>query len=332
MTTPNEMLAQLEEAKQALSDRLFDTEDDNEEKKIKQAIEDLDNRIDRFTLASLNAAAQQVADAAEGLMEVVRSARTGPLDGYLAQIPPMLGRLRVQVEEAMNKETGVDRDLPKTEDPEINKPLPPPEPTPAVEPVEAAAQLPQIIKSSKFSALKDEYQSDWNACQIRDDKRGTIESHYISNLNRNKARYEGVSNQFQGMPWYFIGIIHGMESGFNFETHLHNGDPLAQRTVRVPKGRPLSGNPPFSWEESAQDAMVKMDYDQITDWSLPHILYLWEKYNGFGYRFKLLRTPYLWSYSNLYTKGRYVADGVFDPNKVSGQCGAATMLKLLGMV
>jgi lysozyme family protein len=120
-----------------------------------------------------------------------------------------------------------------------------------------------------------------------------------------------------------------METGFRFDRHLHNGDPLSAKTVRVPKGRPISGNPPFSWEVSAKDAMEKMGYDRETDWSLSHILYLLEKYNGFGYRIKGLRTPYLWSYSNLYSTGRYVADGVFDPNAVSKQCGAATMLKAL---
>jgi lysozyme family protein len=38
-------------------------------------------------------------------------------------------------------------------------------------------------------------------------------------------------------------------------------------------------------------------------------------------------TPYLWSYSNLYENGKFVADGRFDPEAVSKQCGAAPMLK-----
>jgi lysozyme family protein len=38
-------------------------------------------------------------------------------------------------------------------------------------------------------------------------------------------------------------------------------------------------------------------------------------------------TPYLWSFSSLYEKGKFVADGVFDPAAVSKQCGAAVMLK-----
>ena len=37
-------------------------------------------------------------------------------------------------------------------------------------------------------------------------------------------------------------------------------------------------------------------------------------------------TPYLWSFSNQYTSGKFVQDGVFDPNAISKQCGAAVIL------
>jgi lysozyme family protein len=37
----------------------------------------------------------------------------------------------------------------------------------------------------------------------------------------------------------------------------------------------------------------------------------------------------LWSFCNLYEKGKYVADGKYDPNAVSKQCGAGVMLKTL---
>jgi lysozyme family protein len=40
-------------------------------------------------------------------------------------------------------------------------------------------------------------------------------------------------------------------------------------------------------------------------------------------------TPYLWSFTNHYTKGKFVADGKFDANAVSKQCGAAAILKLM---
>jgi lysozyme family protein len=135
-----------------------------------------------------------------------------------------------------------------------------------------------------------------------------------------------------GIPWYFIGCIHALESGFNFNTHLFNGDPLTSRTVRVPKGQPEA--PPedgegYSWEESARAAMALKGYDRATNWSLPRLLHRWEAYNGFGYRRWGVPTPYLWSFSTLYSRGRYVADHTFDSNAVSKQAGAAAMLKTL---
>ena len=51
--------------------------------------------------------------------------------------------------------------------------------------------------------------------------------------------------------------------------------------------------------------------------------------NGFGYRrfHSGVLSPYLWSYSNHYTSGKYVADGTFDPDAVSKQCGSAVILR-----
>ena len=42
-----------------------------------------------------------------------------------------------------------------------------------------------------------------------------------------------------------------------------------------------------------------------------------------------VRSPYLWSFSNLYTKGRYVADQDFRADAVSQQVGSALLLKVL---
>ena len=41
------------------------------------------------------------------------------------------------------------------------------------------------------------------------------------------------------------------------------------------------------------------------------MLFRLEAYNGSGYRDKHpdVKTPYLWSFSNHYTRGKYVADG-----------------------
>jgi len=131
------------------------------------------------------------------------------------------------------------------------------------------------------------------------------------------------------VPWYFVGIIHSLEGSFNFSAHLHNGDPLRGRTWQVPAGRPKEWNPPTDWASSAADAMVLKKYDNQPDWSVAQMLYRFEKYNGFGYRSRGIETPYLWSFSNQYSKGKYVKDGVWDSNAVSRQCGAALLVKEL---
>ena len=67
----------------------------------------------------------------------------------------------------------------------------------------------------------------------------------------------------------------------------------------------------------------------MTDWSLPATLFRLEAYNGFGYRtgHPEVLSPYLWSFSSHYTRGKFVADGSFSVTAVSKQCGAAVLLR-----
>jgi lysozyme family protein len=151
----------------------------------------------------------------------------------------------------------------------------------------------------------------------------------INYMSANHTRYEDVANR-TGVPAWWIGIIHKLECNGDFNKHLHNGDPLTARTVHVPAGRPLLGMPPFSWEFSAIDSLMNVTHlDQWHDWSIAGALYRMELYNGTGYRYKGLWTPYLWSLSNHYIKGKYVADGQFAPDAVSQAIGGAVILKRL---
>ena len=149
-------------------------------------------------------------------------------------------------------------------------------------------------------------------------------------IKSNRSRYESVAHSL-GIPWWFVAIIHGLECNFKFSRHLHNGDPLTERTTHVPANRPPSsiGNPPFTWEVSAKDALTYEKFANLSDWSLSRVLYRWELYNGMGYRLKALPSPYLWSFTDRYISGKYVADHQFDPDAVSKQIGAATVLKRL---
>lgn len=141
-------------------------------------------------------------------------------------------------------------------------------------------------------------------------------------------RYESVAAIVE-CPVHLVALIHAMEAGLNFSKHLHNGDPLTGRTIHVPKGRPEVGHPPFSWEESAVDALTLQGLDTWDDWSLPGLAYVLERYNGWGYRryHPHCKSPYLWSMTTAYTAGKYVADGKWSDTAVSKQAGAMALLK-----
>ena len=182
---------------------------------------------------------------------------------------------------------------------------------------------------SLTNALRAEYQSLFDSCQIRPERQAEINSIATKILDA-QGRYRGVGDPL-AIPWYVIGVIHSLEGNLSFGRHLHNGDPLTARTVQVPKGRPVSGQPPFTWEQSARDALAMEKYTTWTDWSVPGILYKWESYNGWGYRshHPEVKSPYLWSYTTHYVRGKYVADGTWSASAVSKQAGAAAILRRL---
>ena len=177
--------------------------------------------------------------------------------------------------------------------------------------------------------LGREYALLYESCLIRPSRKAAVDK-IVRRMAANRRRYEKVAKAL-GMPWYVVAVIHNMEAGMDFTRHLHNGDPLTARTTHVPAGRPKAGRPPFTWEQSAIDALAYQRFGEWKDWSVPGILFKLEGYNGFGYRdnHPQVLSPYLWSFSNHYTRGKYVADGRFSPTAVSAQCGAAVLLKRL---
>jgi len=174
--------------------------------------------------------------------------------------------------------------------------------------------------------LRHQYQSLFSSCVINPAYADAV-TKAIAQILSNQARYRSVADPLE-IPWYFVALVHAMETSLNFNCHLHNGDSLNARTVHVPAGRPATGHPPFTWEQSATDALRLKKLANVPDWSLSAILYRLEDYNGWGYR-KLrapINTPYLWSFSNHYTRGKFTSDHGYDPKVVSKQCGSAVIL------
>lgn len=194
-------------------------------------------------------------------------------------------------------------------------------------PAQPAAPLPAISSQTAFPRIAAEYLLLFDACRALAERQPQIEAHERK-IRQGAMRY-GALGERLGIPWFFIGIVHSLECACDFKLHLHNGDPLSGRTRRVPAGRPAAGQPPFTWEHSAEDALRMKGYVDQPDWSVAAMLFRWETFNGMGYRVRGLASPYLWSFSNLYERGLFVEDHVFDPAARSKQCGAAILLKRL---
>lgn len=184
--------------------------------------------------------------------------------------------------------------------------------------------------ANKFDDLKAEYADLWQRMRIRSERLSEVNA-IADRLIGLKPRYQQVAS-ITRVPWFIIAVLHQREASANFSGVLHNGERIigtSKLTSLIPKGRG-----PFStWEESAVDALTMPPHSLhlVGSWTIERASFEIERYNGFGYRnhHPEVKSPYLWSFSNNHERGKYVADGHFDPNAVDKQCGTMPILKLM---
>lgn len=139
-----------------------------------------------------------------------------------------------------------------------------------------------------------------------------------------RARYEAIGRSSK-CPWWVPAVIHMRESDNDFRGVLHNGERIigtGRKTKLVPRGR----GPFNSFEESAADALKIENIGAIKTWNVEMSLGFLERYNGLGYRNRGIPSPYLWSYTSQYSKGKFVGDGQFSRNTVDQQIGCVALL------
>jgi lysozyme family protein len=337
MKAADKLKREIKAASATLMRRKGSTTDEAERRAILDAVDELNGQLTLLNQAAPHDAANAAVNVIATLEKAVAATRLGPFDGYLAALEAHFARANQIAGELYFGERLARADAPsartakrakaskKAKAGTRGKAATRKATRGALQRASLESVTPQINTSTVFADLEQEYQDSFDRCTLRPEFAGDL-AFCLKMLKRGQPSYELVETS-NGVPWRFVGIIHCMECGFNFTGHLHNGDPLTKRTVQVPKGRPIAGAEPFTWLQSALDALALRKLDKITDWSVPHMLYQLEGYNGFGYRRQGLVSPYLWSFSSLYTKGKFVKDGKFDPEAVSKQCGAGLLLK-----
>lgn len=148
------------------------------------------------------------------------------------------------------------------------------------------------------------------------------------NWEANRARYEAVAKQ-TGVPAPLIAALHWRESSGNFKTYLHQGDPLGKPATHVPRDIPVFHH----WEDAAVHAlnMKKRIRDDLsmtdTTTDMAAMATYAEYYNGLGYHNRGKPSPYVYAGTDQYQSGKYVRDGVYDPNHRDRQLGVVTMIE-----
>lgn len=171
------------------------------------------------------------------------------------------------------------------------------------------------------NALTRANEKRWARAKITRPGFASIARHLTDSAAR--ARYEAVSAK-TGVPWAFIAVAHERECSQDWRGSLAQGDPWDRVSVHVPAGR----GPFRSWEEAAIDALVNCapHAARNKDWSIGSTLSKLEEYNGLGYAARGKPSPYIWSGTDQYKSGKYVRDGVYDPETIDSQLGCAGLL------
>lgn len=144
-----------------------------------------------------------------------------------------------------------------------------------------------------------------------------------------QGRYAQVSAE-DGIPQVWMATSFDREASSNFMCSPAQGDRWDRVSTHVPRDR----GPFPNWAAAAKDAYAIDGLDKVgaANWTAARACFEGELFNGFGYRAHGIHSPYLWAGTNNYSTGKYVADGVFDPNHADTQLGIVpVMLRMIAL-
>lgn len=183
----------------------------------------------------------------------------------------------------------------------------------------------------RYSERWPVYAKWWDRMKIKARRIGEF-SEVADFALEHKGIYQEIE-QATGVPWYMIAVIHRREKP-SFRAYLGNGQSLLQRTTIKPKRRGPFKTSRVSWHKAffngAVDALRIERYTSIQDWRLEKMLYYLEKYNGIGYFWHGIPSPYIWGGTNIQVRGKYIRDRVFSRRHWDAQPGCAPMLYMIG--
>lgn len=128
-----------------------------------------------------------------------------------------------------------------------------------------------------------------------------------------------------GVPKVVAAASFEREAASNFHLSPAQGDPWDKVSTHVPKG--IGPFPNWAAAAIAAYKIDGLDRVGIQNWTWERACYQEELFNGMGYRAHGVHTPYLWAGTSIYVRGKYVADGRFDPSVADKQLGVIPVMK-----
>jgi lysozyme family protein len=179
----------------------------------------------------------------------------------------------------------------------------------------------------------------WKAMTIHPDRLAAFDA-TAKRLGAAKLRYIGVTDRLRQVglfvPWYFTAVVSEREYGGppRWDRQLGQGDRLDLVSHNDPAGRgPFLSHPSDTpendaWTRCALDALINCApyAARWRDWSIGGLLTILEEYNGLGYAARGVPSAYVWSGTNQYVSGKFIADHVYRASAVDVQEGCAPII------
>lgn len=178
---------------------------------------------------------------------------------------------------------------------------------------------------SMFDKMAAAYAAAAASAQILPERLGEVMSS-CRRLMKDVAVYRDVEAA-TSVPAAAIMALSEREMTGRLDRYLGNGQRLDRRTTWVPKGR----GPFPSFKAGAIDALTLDGLTKVarqgSGWTLARFCYESESWNGWGYRARGIRSPYVFGATTAQQRGKFTADHVFDRSQWDEQVGTLALVR-----
>ena len=182
-----------------------------------------------------------------------------------------------------------------------------------------------------YEALKAEYAALIARAKIRPECEKLLQI-TCERLLEWRGLYQRVF-EATGVPIAGLMAFSEREMSGNIHCYLGNGQRLSHRTTIVPIGRGPFPNSQDGFVAGALDALHLDGLDQVVHapegWTLPRFAYESEDWNGWGYRYHGIPSPYVFGGTTVQKRGKFIRDHDYSSTLMDPQLGTIAIVEKL---